>query len=155
MVEQRSKVRALVLCGVFEHLLAPKTFLKDAYDVLEDGGLLVSLQPVSLFARLLASVWRMGDVEKPLPSIMWVFDPPWHVALYSPKGMKIIAENNGFDLAEIRFAPQGRVKGLYGTAQFLLECVNRLGWPLFKEAWPLMISHIYVFKKKPDRNKPK
>jgi SAM-dependent methyltransferase len=149
LVKEGSKAGAIVLCGVFEHLLDPRAFLENAHDVLEDGGLLISLQPTGFFARLLASAWRMGNVEKPLPSMFWVFDPPWHVALYSTKGMKTIAEKNGFDLLEIRFASQGRMRGFYGTAQLLLECVNRIGWGLCREAWPLMISHIYVFRRKP------
>jgi SAM-dependent methyltransferase len=149
LVAEGSKARAIVLCGVFEHLSDPETFLTNAYDLLEDGGLLVSLQPAGLFARLLAFVSRAGNVGKPLPSAFWIFDPPWHVALYSPEGMKLIAGRGGFDLAEIRFAPQGRIGGLYGTAQRLLEYTNRVGWALGRAAWPLMISHIYVFRKKP------
>lgn len=150
LIQEGSKAGAVVLCGVFEHLLDPKAFLQHVHDVLEAGGLLVSLQPTGMFARLLAFIWRMGNVERPLPSMLWLFDPPWHVALYSPEGMKRIARKHGFDLIEIRFAPQGRMKGLYGTAQSLLECVNRVGWPLAKEAWPLMVSHIYVFRKNTD-----
>jgi 2-polyprenyl-3-methyl-5-hydroxy-6-metoxy-1,4-benzoquinol methylase len=149
LIEQGARVQAIVLCGVFEHLANPKTFLRNAYRMIEDGGLLVSLQPTGTFARLLASVWRMGKFEKTLPSMFSVFDPPWHVALYSPRGMKLIAGECGFDLAEIRFAPQGRVKGHYGVAQALVEWTNRVGWFFFKEAWPLMVSHIFVFKKRP------
>lgn len=151
LAKEGQKAGAIVLCGVFEHLLDPKSFLESAFDALEGGGLLVSLQPTSLFARILASVLRIGSSRKQLPSFFWVFDPPWHVALYSVKGMKTIAKENGFDLMEIRFAPQGRVQGLYGVAQRLLECVNRVGWGIFHEAWPLMISHIYVFRKNVQR----
>jgi hypothetical protein len=149
LVKEGSKAQALVLSGVFEHLLDPEAFLRNAYDVLEDNGLLVSLQPTGTFARLLASVWRFGDLNKPLPSIFWVFDPPWHVALYSLPGMRRLAEKNGFELTDVRFAPQGRMEGLYGIAQLLLEYVNRVGWAFFRSAWPLMVSHIYVFRKKP------
>ena len=151
LIKEGSRAGALVLCSVFEHLLDPAAFLRNAYDLLDDGGLFISLQPAGLFARALASVWRMGNVHKSLPSILWIFDPPWHVALYSLEGMTRIAGDNGFDLLEIRFAPQGRIKGFYGTAQSLLECVNRVGWLLWRESWPLMVSHIYVFRKKSER----
>jgi hypothetical protein len=152
MAEENTKAGAIVLCGVFEHLLDPKAFLRSACDLLEEGGLFISLQPTAIFARLLAFIARAGNVRAPMPSMLWVFDPPWHVALYSVTGMKTIAGRNGFDLLEIRFAPQGRMRGIYGIAQLMLEYVNRIGWAVCKGSWPLMISHIYVFKKKVDHS---
>lgn len=148
LVREGVKVHALVLCGVFEHLLDPMTFLRDAYEVLEDDGLLVSLQPAATFARLLASASRLGNRRRPLPSLFWVFDPPWHVALYSVPGMRQLAAQAGFELAGIRFAPQGRMAGAYGAAQRSLEVVNRMGWHMFRSNWPLLTSHIYVIRKK-------
>lgn len=141
------KAQALVLCGVFEHLVDPRKFLQDAGHILEPNGLLISLQPTAQFASLFATVSRFGRRKKQLSSMFFVFDPPWHIALYSIKGMKTIAEQCGFDLLEVRFTPQGRMPGLYGMVQRLLEWTNKIGWALFKKKWPLLVSHTFVFKK--------
>jgi hypothetical protein len=145
--EEGCKAEALVLCGVFEHLIDPRKFFHDAYHLLETDGLLISLQPTASFALLFAKISRFGQKKIPLSSMFWVFDAPWHVALYSIKGMKVIAEQCGFDLLEVRFAPQGRLSGLYGIFQRLLEFINKIGWKLFRDKWPLLISHTFVFKK--------
>jgi hypothetical protein len=156
-VEQRSleslvaegyTAQALTLCGVFEHFADPRAFLKNAFALLEDEGVLVSLQPTAPFALLLASVSAIGNSKKNLPSAFWIFHAPWHVALYSLEGMKALGDELGFDLIETRFTPQGRVGGLYGIAQRLLELANTIGWKCFRSKWPLLTSHTFVFRKR-------
>lgn len=147
LVEEGQTAGAIVMSGVFEHLLDPHAFLDNAHKILEPGGLLVSMQPTANFAHLLAGLVRGGNKNKTLPSAFWVFDPPWHVAMYSLAAMKKIARSHGFELVEIRFAPQGRLPGLAGLAQVCLETTNRMGWAIVKDRWPLMISHTFVFRK--------
>lgn len=156
-VEQRSlgslvtdgvRAKAVVLCGVFEHLADPRTILRDAHALLEDDGLFVSLQPTAPFAQFLAWSARLGSTRKSLPSLFWIFDAPWHIALYSIDGMKQLAEQHGFTLMEVRPVPQGRVKGLYGVIQLVAEIVNKVGWTGLKTDWPLMTSHTFVFRKR-------
>jgi Methyltransferase domain len=155
-VEQRSiqalaqdgySAKAVVLCGVFEHLAEPRTFFTDAFTLLESGGFLVSLQPTAPFALFLATICKLGQRNDELPSAFWIFHAPWHVALYSLKGMELIAKDCGFELIDIRWSPQGRVNGFYGIAQRCLELANRLGWSLFRARWPLLTSHTFVCKK--------
>ncbi|MGH9429686.1 MAG: class I SAM-dependent methyltransferase [Terriglobia bacterium] len=157
-VEQRSlsslvssgvRAEALVLSGVFEHLTDPVSFFRDANALLEDGGLLVSLQPTATFAQLIAWCCRLGSTSRPLPTLFGIFDAPWHVVLYSLEGMKLFAEKHGFELVEIRPAPQGRVKGFYGVIQFLAGIINVIGWAGVCSAWPLVTSHTFVFRKRP------
>ncbi len=142
------KAEALVLSGVFEHLSDPAAFLREADSLLENGGLFVSLQPTAPFAQLLAWSCRIGSKSKPLPALFGIFDAPWHIVLYSMQGMKLIAERHGFELLEIRPAPQGRVKGFYGVIQFLAGILNVAGWAGFRTSWPLLTSHTFVFRKR-------
>jgi SAM-dependent methyltransferase len=148
LVDDGIKASAVVLCGVFEHLSDPRNFLSQVHAILEPNGLLISLQPTGTFARLLAYTSRITSFNKQLPSLFYIFDAPWHIALYSLDGMSMLARSNGFELSDVRFAPQGRSEGFYGVAQGLLEWTNRLGWAFFKSSWPLMISHTFVFKKR-------
>jgi SAM-dependent methyltransferase len=148
LLRQGLTAQAVVLCGVFEHLSQPREFLRDAHQLLDEGGVLVSLQPTAAFAALLAWMCRLGQRQRPLPPWFWVFDAPWHIALYSPEGMKLMAEQEGFDLVEIRFCPLGRVKGLYGLVQRIVEAINKLGWGISGSQWPLSVSHTFVFRKR-------
>ncbi len=148
LIKEGSKAQAITLCGVFEHLSDPKTFLQNAYDLLDNGGLLVSMQPTATFARYFAAVSRLGQTKKTLSNLFWIFDAPWHIALYSIEGMKQLTDQCGFDLLEVRFSPQGRIEGFYGLVQRMLQQINNIGWRIFKGKWPLLISHTFVFKKR-------
>jgi len=147
LVERGDRLEAIVLCGVFEHIANPRTFLKNAHALIEPNGLIVSLQPTASFAMLLAFLSRLGRKDKPLPSLFWFFDAPWHVALYSLEGMCSLAHECGFELVDIRPAPMGRMPGLYGFIQRLSEWTNKIGWRLFKTKWPLITSHTFVFRR--------
>ena len=54
---------AITLCTVFEHLVDHDRWLQDAHEVLEAGGLLVSLNPTAGFARLAATLLRLGRLQ--------------------------------------------------------------------------------------------
>ncbi len=138
---------ALVLASVFEHLVDHRAWLVHANGLLRAGGLFVSLQPTAPFARLMGTVMRLGRRGAPLPQLHQIFCPPWHVALFSLAGMKTLAEEHGFELIEVRPAPQGREPGIAGLVQRALEAVNRAGWSLTGRRWPLVTSHIFVFRK--------
>jgi SAM-dependent methyltransferase len=142
-------LRAVTMCGVFEHLIDPKAFLRHAFDALNPGGLIVSLQPTAPFAYLLASVSRFGRRSSPLPSAFYVYDPPWHAALFSIDGMARLVGDYGFDVCETLPAPQGRLAGAKGALQVSVGAVNRLGWTLFHSRWPLLVAHIFVLRKGP------
>jgi hypothetical protein len=138
---------ALALNAVFEHLVEHRAWLTRANRLLEPRGLLVSLQPTEPFASLLGGVGRLGNRRASLPSALGIFAPPWHTALFSLRGMETLVRRYGFELLEIRPAPQGRDPGLRGLAQRTLEAVNRIGWAWAGRRWPLLIAHIFVFRK--------
>lgn len=150
--DYRGKVKAILLCGVFEHLSNHDTFLKEVYQGLDDNGLLITLQPTSVFAKLLGNISRLGFKSIPLPSFFSVFDPPWHTALFSVQGMKQIASRNGFYLLEIRKAPQGKLNGIQGLIQFVVGSINKVGWKVLNIRWPLVVAHIFVLKKAIHKN---
>ena len=142
----------MVLCTVFEHLVDHDNWLNRANCLLECGGLFVTLQPTAPFANLLGRIVRLGNLHAPLPALHQVFCPPWHTVFFSLKGMEILMSRHGFALLEIRPAPQGRMRGTMGVAQVGLEMVNRLGWSLVGQRWPLVTAHIFVLKKVQDAN---
>lgn len=140
-------VDVMLLSAVFEHLPDPGTWLDLAHNHLKDHGKLISLQPTAPFATCMGTVLRLGIRNLPLPQLHEVFCPPWHIALYSPKGMQQLAERHGFSLKEIHPAPQGNSGGLTGLLQHLLQQVNNLGVRLMGTHWPFLICHIFVLEK--------
>jgi len=138
---------AVTMCGVFEHLLTPDVFLDHVNAALEKDGIFASLQPSAPFARLLANCLRSGSDKKELPRNFYIFDPPWHIALLSVPGMQKLTERHGFELLEIRPVPQGRLPGWTGVLQAVVSHVNKMGWAVFGTSWPLMVSHLFIFKK--------
>ncbi len=138
---------ALVLANVFEHLVDHDNWLTQANHLLCEGGLFVSLQPTAHFAYLAGQLVRGGISKLPLPAIHQEFCPPWHAVFFSMDGMRALTERHGFALLDIRPAPQGRARGITGLAQYTLECVNRLGGHVLGLRWPLVVGHLFVFRK--------
>lgn len=138
---------ALVLCTVFEHLVEHDDWLRSANSILKRDGLFITLQPTAKFANFMGWILRLGNRNFPLPQLHQVFCPPWHTVFFSLDGMRALATKHGYKLLEIRPAPQGNEKGLIGIAQRLLTSVNRIGWYLIREKWPLHVAHTFVFKK--------
>ncbi len=143
----RGHVSAFVLCAVFEHLVDHDRVLQGLHRLLKEDGLVVTLHPTSAAYELLAQLFRLGRRKKELPSFHGTFSPPWHTALFSLGGMRRLAQRNGFRIAEIRPAPQGRLKGFTGIVQRCLQAVNHLGWALLGERWPLLTSYVFVLQK--------
>jgi hypothetical protein len=141
------KFSALVLCTVFEHLIEHDNWMARANQLLKQDGLLVTLQPTARFADFMGRILRLGNLQAPLPRLHQVFCPPWHTVFFSLDGMRTLVSRHGFDLLEIRPAPQGRARGLTGLAQRCLELVSRFGWHLMGERWPLLTAHIFVLRK--------
>lgn len=148
VVESRGKpASAIVMCAVFEHLTEHRNWLQRANAVLKKGGYLISLHPTAACYRLLAQILRLNVRRRELPELHGTFSPPWHTALFSLKAMDVLAKNNGYEIAEIRRAPQGRIGGALGGLQMLLAAINRVGWFFVGKEWPLVTSHIFVLRK--------
>jgi SAM-dependent methyltransferase len=145
--EKDGQIGAFALNAVFEHLVAHDVWLTHAHRLLAPRGLFVTLQPTALFADFVGRVVRFGNRHAPLPAVHQFFCPPWHTVLFSLSGMKQLMAKSGFDLLDIRPAPQGRVRGALGFAQITLETINRVGWGVLGRSWPLLTAHIFVFRK--------
>lgn len=139
---------AIVLSSVFEHLVDHAGWFTDAARILKPGGIIVSLQPTASFAVLGATLFRLGIKRIPLPQLHQIFCPPWHIALFSLKGMALLAERNGFEVVEIRPAPLQRGGGMTGVIQRALSIINTLAHPVFGLSWPLWTGHIFVMRRK-------
>ena len=145
--DKDGQIGAFALNAVFEHLVAHDVWLKHAHRLLAPRGLFVTLQPTALFADIMGRVVRFGNLHAPLPALHQFFCPPWHTVFFSLDGMKHLMARHGFDLLDIRPAPQGRVPGLMGLAQITLETINRVGWRMMGRSWPLLTAHTFVFRK--------
>jgi hypothetical protein len=138
---------ALVLSSVFEHLTEHARWLTRANHLLGRGALFVTAQPTSRFLILASAPARLLRKDGELPRLHQGLCPPWHTVLFSIRGMVELAGRHGFELVEVRPMPQGREGGLVGLCQRTLEMVNRGGWYLVGRRWPLVVGHLFVFRK--------
>lgn len=136
---------AIVMSAVFEHLIEHDAWLDHAARLLRPGGLFISMQPTAHFARFVGG--PLARVTGRLPQLHQVFCPPWHTVLFSIAGMTALLRRHGFEPVEVRRGPHARGHGLGGIAQRALETVNRVGWNVLGTRWPLVISHIFVFRR--------
>jgi 2-polyprenyl-3-methyl-5-hydroxy-6-metoxy-1,4-benzoquinol methylase len=141
------QVSAITMSAVFEHLVNHAAFLSKLRSLLKDDGLFVTLHPTAAIFNLICTLVRVGNKQKPLPSLAGAIVAPWHTVLFSVDGTKQFISRHGFRLLEVRPAPQGRLGGLLGLIQISLELTNRIGWRLFRTRWPLLTTHIFVFQK--------
>ncbi|MBX7256845.1 MAG: class I SAM-dependent methyltransferase [Candidatus Hydrogenedentes bacterium] len=139
---------AILMSAVFEHIVEHDAWLRRANQVVEQDGLIVSMQPTALFGTFVAQLLRLGVRGVPLPQLHQVFCPPWHTVLFTIEGMRMLFARYGFELEGVYPGPQGRSPGLTGIAQRLLGGANRIGWPLLGVRWPLLICHIFVLRKR-------
>jgi SAM-dependent methyltransferase len=140
-------VSAIVLCTVFEHLVNHRALLMAARDALRNDGLFISFQPTAGFAQFAGTAVRFGNLKRPLPQVHKLFAPPWHTSFFSLEGMARIASDSGFELLEIGPGPQATEKGVTGILQAIALQVNKVGWAMFRHSWPLLTSHLFLFRK--------
>ncbi len=145
--EFEGQVSALTMSAVFEHLVNHAAVLSAVHRLLKDDGLLVTLHPTAATFRLVGNLFRFGNKRKPLPDLAGALTAPWHTVLFSIEGTKQMIARHGFEIVEIRPAPQGRLGGILGLIQVSLELVNKLGWRAWNTRWPLVTTHIFVFRK--------
>lgn len=142
-----ASVNTLALIGVFEHLADHAHWLERVHTVLRPGGLLVVMQPTARCAAFFGTLLRIGQSDAELPALHQTFCPPWHTAIFSVGGMTRLAETHSFRLVEVRPGLPGRARGALGVAQRLLTAINRTGWAIAGTAWPLCVTHIFVFRR--------
>jgi SAM-dependent methyltransferase len=142
-----SDINAIVMCAVFEHLTNHRDCLRRFYNLLPEGGHVITLHPTAACYTLAGNLIRLGRKDRQLPELHGSFCPPWHTALFSLKAMEILASDTGFKLTDIRPASQGNVGGPTGIIQQALGFVNRAGFRIMGNHWPLITSHVFVLKK--------
>ena len=140
-------VNAVLMCAVFEHLSNHRAWLLRFNSVLANGGHLITLHPTAACYTLLGNLLRLGMKGRELPELHGSFCPPWHTALFSLQAMEILARQTGFSLIDIRPASQGNVGGPTGLLQQALGAVNRVGYRVLGNRWPLVTAHVFVLKK--------
>jgi len=81
------KYDVIMLSEVFEHISEPNTFLGNVKNKLKKNGyiIIVTGNCDSFLAKLLRSKW-------------WYLNPPDHCIIYSRKSLKMILENNQFQI---------------------------------------------------------
>lgn len=146
-LEGEARYDAILMSSVFEHLTDHAAWLHAAQRLLKPGGLVVSLQPTAHFATLLATLTHLGSRRRELPTLHQVFWPPWHTVLFSRQGMTALVERHGFAGEAIYPAPIQREGGFTGLLQRGLAATNHLAHPLFGNAWPLWVGHVFVLRK--------
>lgn len=145
--ELKGNADAVVMLAVFEHLVNHGKAISAAHDLLKSGGVFATLHPTAAAYNLIGRIVRLGNTRAPLPDLAGAFSAPWHTVLFSVKATEQIVSRYGFRLLEVRPAPQGRLGGILGLVQRMLELINKVGWHLFKTRWPLVTTHIFVFQK--------
>jgi len=144
---KEGQIGTFALNTVFEHLVAHDAWLSHVHRLLAPRGLFITLQPTAPFADFMGRLVRFGNMRAQLPALHQIFCPPWHTVFFSLDGMKQLMAKHGFELVDIRPAPQGRTPGLIGLAQVAVETINRFGWRLMGRSWPLLTAHTFVFRK--------
>lgn len=139
-----ARCAGIVMAAVFEHLTDHAATLEAARRLLVPGGLLVTFMPTARFARFFGKLARLGLLRLPLPELHGTLAPPWHTLLISASGLRALAGRHGFDIVDLRPGPVQAGN----PANETLHHLNRLGWPLLGERWPLCPCHLFVLRKR-------
>lgn len=145
--DREGTLAAITLFAVFEHLSDHAALLRKACRLLKAGGLFITAHPTSACFNLAATVLRLGSSRRELPALVGAFAPPWHTALFSIEATERIVGEHGFELIDVRPVRQGRLGGMIGFVQVTLERVNKVGWAVMRRRWPLVTTHVFVFRK--------
>lgn len=120
---------AITLNHVIEHVTDPISLLTECRRILKPVGKLVVVTPNirSLGARLFGKAW-----------LHW--DPPRHLFLFSPKSLRICAEQAGLKVQSIRTSSKG-ARFMWAASRLIQErgklpggSPRRLGWGLKLES---------------------
>lgn len=145
--DKAGQIEAFTLCAVWEHLVEHGAWLTKVNRLLKPGGVIVTLHPTARLYTLIATLLRLGKVDKPIPDFDATFYAPWHTVIFSVAGTKLLAEKYGFECIDLRPSLQGRRPGMMGLIQIALETVNRIGWACCGARWPLVTTHVFVLRK--------
>jgi ubiquinone/menaquinone biosynthesis C-methylase UbiE len=82
---------AVTMSHVIEHIHEPRTLLKECYRILKPGGTFVAITPnvSSMSHKLLKDAW-------------FSLEPPRHLHMFTPQGLKRLALEAGFKEVEVK-----------------------------------------------------
>jgi SAM-dependent methyltransferase len=146
-----TRYAAILLLGVFEHLHDHAAVLEQAAALLQPGGVLLMLTPTARLYTIAGRIAQRLRRTSELPELYQAFCPPWHTAIFSVRGARILIEKHGFALERLGASPSGSAKGAVRVVQVLATIAARGGTALFGAVWPLVLSHIFVCRLRPRR----
>jgi 2-polyprenyl-3-methyl-5-hydroxy-6-metoxy-1,4-benzoquinol methylase len=145
---ERRNLSAVLMSHVFEHLSAPDETLQEVREITSSSGLFISAQPTAMMTNLLSRLLRLNrlDAESRL-GLAYLNLHPWHIVIYSVKGMRAIARKNGFEVVGVLPMPSLQSKGAIGVVRKIYGALNAVGEALFPERWPLHVAHMFILRK--------
>lgn len=154
LVGEDQRYSAVLLLGVFEHLQDHAATLEQAAALLKPGGILIVLTPTArlytIVARLRARLLRTPELSE----LYQAFCPPWHTAIFSVRGARKVMEDHGFVVERLVASPSGNARGAVRIVQMLATIVARGGTAVFGAGWPLVLSHIFICRVRPQSADP-
>lgn len=137
---------AVLMVTVFEHLQDHAEALRAIHRVLQpDGVLLILIPTAGLFGRLASTVRWLKKTDE-IPAMNTTFCPPWHTAIFSLEGMRLLLASNRFELVAVRPSPSGVSPGFIGAAQRAATMIAKSGCFIFGSRWPLVLNHLFVVR---------
>jgi len=149
--EMGIRARAIVAVFVFEHLISFEAFFSQCQRLLLPGGQILLVIPTSPLVAVLGRVWTFFRPDADMPQFGECISPPWHTVIFSPEGVRRLAETCGFHLEAIHPCPKypGNSR-LVNVIKRLLAWMERIGVATFGRKWPIMTANIVVLSRQED-----
>lgn len=139
---------AILMTHVFEHLAEPEKILHHINRLLKPNGLFLSVQPTAAMTNFLSRTLRLNNLNIDSNfEVSYLNLNPWHIVIYSIKGMELIAKRFGFKTVEVIPMASLKNKGLLGLFKTFYGLFNKIGEKIFPKKWPFHVVHLFVFKK--------
>jgi len=138
----------VVAVFVFEHLLDYGAFFRQCDQLLGPGGQILLVIPTSPLVRILGRLWRLLKPGADMPQFGECISPPWHTVIFSPAGLRRLAQANGYEVARVLPCPKypGATPLVNGIKR-ALAWTERAGLRLCGERWPVMTANLFVLRK--------
>jgi len=139
------RARAVVAIFVFEHLIDFEGFFGQCRRLLQPGGRILLVIPTSSLVAVLGKAWAFFRPGADMLQFGECISPPWHTVIFSPEGVRQLAEANGFHLEAVHPCPKypGR-SPIVNVIKRLLAWTERAGLAAFGRKWPIMTANIMV-----------
>lgn len=117
--------------------------------MLKPNGLFLSVQPTAAMTNFLSRTLRLNNLNIDSNiEVSYLNLNPWHIVIYSIKGMESIAKRFGFKAVDVIPMASLKNNGLLGLFKTFYGLFNKIGEKIFPKKWPFHVVHLFVFKKK-------